>query len=1036
MKQRLIHTIAGGAALLLMFGCQADESILNGGGKAVKIQPTLQTQATGTVTRTAPGVNAFSENDIIGISIAKGDGIPEVGDANHPFKYASNVWNASGESLYWKDDKSQHTLRAYYPYDEEAYGFAAVAASFELPLNAAGDIDLTAEGAYAAADKAWGKVEVTPTDKAVTIPMTHRMAQIVISLVAGEGVETVEGMAVELLAPDGGFVQVGDFNIMDGTVKAAADLQQTAPQKMQMLKGDDGAFYALVLPGQTFKTGEPFARIKAANDVTYLYNLAMEDAKADLTTVSNKPVRFNLTVAKSAVQGMGVTAEDWSEPTQVQPVGPPVSEVDGWLVIENTAGELEKWLTSSHLATTTQLKKLRITGTMDATDLGVYNATLEEATGLNNYICTKEITDFSLEATGLTELTNPVFQDCATLKNVELTTITTLGNSVFAGCAELEEVYMPLVTALSKDLFKDCAKLKSVIAPSADTVGENALETCTALEKVIIKEQKDLGAKAFPATLDNVSLFLCGITKDSDEDLGTACATWTSGSVSFTFKRLYSNYTGTATVADYTDKTKYERSWSEAQEDPNAVKEVDGWLVVNNLTAGGLIDLLSTHSVATASLLKKLRVEGTINATDLDKATGLNNYIKTKGITDFDLDATGITALAESTFQGCSSLVNVKLTSITTLGNLVFAECSALEKAYIPLLQTVPQATFRGCTKLKTLILPSTETIGFNGLGTCSALETVVIKKQNGLAGQALPSNLDNVSLFLCGVTKDSNEALGTDCATWTSGSFSFTFKKLYSNYKGGAVEGDYVLAANYEHSWAYTESTQPTDAWLESLTKVESTAGNLIALLEGKTDTKLHITGEINETDFKGLINYINDVFVSDLCLDAKGIVALTGGDGCRFNGCTSLVNVRLMKITTVGGAVFPFNGCSNLETVFIPNLTAVNNGFFSTNATKVTTVVLPNATLSGNVNNFTNWSSSLQTIVLKGVGSSANFANVTASLYLIAPEDVTSNEALKNKYATWYGGRFGAIYGAYSGDGTYDSYIKSENYSYYVTQ
>lgn len=317
MKHRLLHTMTGVAALLLLFGCQSEEDILTIGNKSIRIVPTLQTQAVGATSRTVAGVESFSENDVIGISIAKGDETPAVGDANHPYKFAANAWTATGSALYWMDETSEHVLCAYYPYDEKAYAAAATAADFTLPLNEAGEIEMTA-AAYASADKAWGKIQAKPTDEAVSITMTHRMAQIIISLTAGEGVASVDEMTVELLAPTGGFAQVGTFNILGGSVSVAAKQPDSKPQKMQLLKAIDGDFYALVIPGQTFKAGEAFARIKDTTGKAYIYNLAMSD-DADLTTASNQPIHFTLTVATKAVSGMGVTAEEWGTPTEIAP---------------------------------------------------------------------------------------------------------------------------------------------------------------------------------------------------------------------------------------------------------------------------------------------------------------------------------------------------------------------------------------------------------------------------------------------------------------------------------------------------------------------------------------------------------------------------------------------------------------------------------------------------------------------------------------------------------------------------------------------
>lgn len=579
MKHRLLHTMTGVAALLLLFGCQAEEELLTAGSKGIRIAPTLQTQAAGASTRTVAGVESFSENDVIGISIAKGDETPAVGDANHPYKYAAGTWAATGSELYWTDETSEHTLRAYYPYDEKAYAAAATTADFTLPLNEAGDIDMTAD-AYAAADKAWGKVEAMPTVDAVTIGMTHRMAQVIISLTVGEGVASVDNMTVELLAPTGGFAQVGTFNILDGSVSAAAKQPDAKPQKLQMLKAADGKFYALVIPGQTFKAGEAFARIKDAAGKQYIYKLAM-DAAADLVTASNQPVRFNLTVATKAVSGMGVTAEEWGTPTEIVPEGTPEPEpepepADAWLasltVVECSGGDLETKLGD---LTEEGRKKVWIKGTLNATDIGAYNGTLALATGLNKFIRTYNIADLCLDADLLdgnsavtTTLPNNILKACSSLETVRLMRVTATGTWLFTQCTAIKTVVMPELTAIALNSFNGETTLETVILPKANSISGNAFNGCTSLTTLVLKDKGSFpNSNAFSnVSAATLSLFLVSPAASvvSNETLGTNYGTWTPPSgTAYNFNTIHGSYTGDAEDYNaYLKPENYKYSWT------------------------------------------------------------------------------------------------------------------------------------------------------------------------------------------------------------------------------------------------------------------------------------------------------------------------------------------------------------------------------------------------------------------------------------------------------------------------------------------
>lgn len=497
MKYRL-HTIAGGVAMLLLFGCQTDDSVFNEGNKVVNIQPVLQTQPIEASTRTAPGGQGFSEGDIIGVSLAMGARVPEGTGANRPYTYAAAAWTTTGDALYWTDQTAKHTLRAYYPYEKEHD------INFALPVNAAGDIDFSGQGAWVAADKAWGKVETTPTDKPISIPMTHRMGQIVITLRPAADITLGEGVSVELLAPMGplnGYAQKGQFDVMDGTVSIADDQPALLPQQTKMLQGTDGSFYALLLPGHTFKAGKPFARITGADGKKYIYNLALEDPAANLTVAANESVKFTLNVVKSAVSGIGVTAEAWASPTEVEPEGEETVVKDTWLesltVIECTGGDL-----LAKLAAAGNPKKIWVKGTVNATDMGgAYNR------GLSKYVKDYSVTDLCLDADGAEELPFQYFRESLKLETVRLMKATSValntnGNkqsSLFMSCSVLKTVVLANMPTLYFNTFANCTALVNIIAPRTTTLENNTfswLKDNTVLSKIVLNKAAAMNAGA------------------------------------------------------------------------------------------------------------------------------------------------------------------------------------------------------------------------------------------------------------------------------------------------------------------------------------------------------------------------------------------------------------------------------------------------------------------------------------------------------------------------------------------------------------
>ena len=132
--------------------------------------------------------NGFADGDIIGIYVVDYNG-DEPGVLETEGNRADNVWFKFSSStglwqpareIYWKDKKTNVDIYGYYPFTSvENVG----SLSFEVSKDQSSPARKGELSGYEASDFLWGKVEnVAPTSKAVSVPFTHRLASIKVSL--------------------------------------------------------------------------------------------------------------------------------------------------------------------------------------------------------------------------------------------------------------------------------------------------------------------------------------------------------------------------------------------------------------------------------------------------------------------------------------------------------------------------------------------------------------------------------------------------------------------------------------------------------------------------------------------------------------------------------------------------------------------------------------------------------------------------------------------------------------------------------------
>ncbi len=90
----------------------------------------------------------------------------------------------------------------------------------------------------------------------------------------------------------------------------------------------------------------------------------------------------------------------------------------------------------------------------------------------------------------------------------------------------------------------------------------------------------------------------------------------------------------------------------------------------------------------------------------------------------------GVTAIGDSTFNGCENLISVSIPdSVTNIGEVAFAFCKSLKKVTIPGSVTrIEKGAFDRCSSLSNIVIPNSVTsIGEQAFYECSSLTDVII---------------------------------------------------------------------------------------------------------------------------------------------------------------------------------------------------------------------------------------------------------------------------------------------------------------------
>ena len=278
-------------------------------------------------------------------------------------------WN-SDQDVYWKDNHTHIDVYGYYPYanPESIDNYTFNVQRDQSTATADGKMS-----GYEASDFLWGKLsDVAPTSTALRLLLRHRMSSACVKLLKGEGFTESEWEGMDKTVFATNLARKASINMTDGTVKVAGDVESSATIPSQV----NDEWRAIVVP-QTVPAGITLFNITIGGAP---YKFAKNEA---FTYVSGKMMKFNIRVDKAEGNGkyrltlVSESIAPWENDLQSHD-----ATAMEYVVINSTAGHLKDSIAASHKELT-KVKRMKVTGTINARDFRIMRDSMPNLTALN-----------------------------------------------------------------------------------------------------------------------------------------------------------------------------------------------------------------------------------------------------------------------------------------------------------------------------------------------------------------------------------------------------------------------------------------------------------------------------------------------------------------------------------------------------------------------------------------------------------------------------------------------------------------------------
>ncbi len=305
-----------------------------------------------------------------------------------------------------------------------------------------------------------------------------------------------------------------------------------------------------------------------------------------------------------------------------------------------------------------------------------------------------------------------------------------------------------------------------------------------------------------------------------------------------------------------------------------------------------------------------------------------------QGITQIKLSS-GVTAIGNSAFWGCSSLTSIDLSNITVISPYAFYDCSSLANIDLSKVTAIGNSAFWGCSSLNSIDLSNVTTMDNHSFCRCTSLESVI--------------NLTKVRIIDVGVFHGCTKLAKIELSKVTAvGEGAFDHCSSLTSIDLSSVT---TMGINSFRECASLKK-------VTNLTKVTTIEDGVFLGCTKLEEIDLSKVTVIGKTAFSRCSNLISiDLFSATTmgdnsfgeCTTLERVTNLTKvatiEDGV-FNGCTKLKEIDLSKVTVIGEAAF--RNCSSLTSIDLSKVTAVGYCAFL-NCRSLTSIDLSKVTSVG---------------------------------------------------------------------------------------
>lgn len=594
---------------------------------------------------------------------------------------------------------------------------------------------------------------------------------------------------------------------------------------------------------------------------------------------------------------------------------------------------------------------------------------------------------------GLKTIENMAFDACSNLKSVTLPPqVTSIGTSAFRNCSSLTSIDIPSsVTSAGYGAFRGCIKLSRftgngaadsghawilnnhiyAFAPSGLTtytipngvthIEQYTFYACSALTSVVIPESVNtIGAYAF-YSCSNLSKIECNPTTPPAG--GSNMFTNTSNCDIIVPDASVDAYKQASVWSSYSNRIKGKTTGNVITFADDNVRQIcvnKGWDQNND---------------------KKISDWEAAAVNDQQFGTSFRN----SSITSFNelQYFTGLSALNNYAFEGCTSLSNITLPSqLTSIGYGAFRNCSSLTQIDIPSKVTsIDYEAFRGCGRLqrfsgkfavsdRTLVINGT-IIAFAPFGkttydipsTVTSIGAYAFYGCSGLTSVTIPANTTSIgsyAFYNCsGLTKvvipQNVSSIGASAFYNCSGLTSIECNRTTpptagSNMFYGTSNCDILVPDNsvstYKSKWSAYSSRIKAISTASAITFADDNVRG-ICVAKGWDTNK---DNKISKSE-AAAVTSLNGAFTGKTIItsfdELQYFTGLSSIEAYAFDGCTGLQSVKLpSQLSSIGNNAF--NNCSSLKAISIPDNVSTLSGYIFLQCTALESVVLPSGLTS----------------------------------------------------------------------------------------